>query len=407
MRRVVLVAVTLAAAALATIDFATAAFVDAAPSNAPMSADRVSRWLGLEAPSPASCTADPDTSMTGADETAAIAAGGPEAGQPAGHTLQCSLVLRARTTLPEGATSFRVAVSPDPSVADQPLSSAAVTALDGSGPVDETTLAAGERRALSITVRDTAVAQGALLVFVHVADEDTGFLRYRVPVVVCERDLTTSCVTPPPDRPGPGGDGTTPGGTTPGGTAPGGSTPGQQQGQAESRSPGCDPRAPFTLQIPAPRGQRIVSATLRIDGRSVAVRRAKGRFSARVDLRRATTKTVRAAITVRTAKGRTVRSSQTLQVCAPKPVACTSRRSITIRLPRVRTERVVSATVKVNGRTVGVRRRGDRLVATVDLRKFPKQTVRVQIAQRTASGRVVRSTRRFRTCAAKTRKKAS
>ena len=47
---------------------------------------------------------------------------------------------------------------------------------------------------------------------------------------------------------------------------------------------------------------------------------------------------------------------------------------------------------------VRVRRRGRRLVATVDLRGRPKQVVRVRIVARTNRGRTLRSTRAYRTC---------
>lgn len=328
MRRAgLVVAALLVLAVLASTGLSSAAFVDSTQTDASAGADTVTRWLGLEAPSGASCTAGPDVAVGGSDQTAAVAVGGREAGTAAGRTLDCSLVLRARDTLPDGATSFRVEARPD-ALGGQPLAEAAITGLDGSGAADEVTLAPGERRAVRLTVRDSAAARGALLLVVHVGAEQTDFLRYAVPVEVCEGALAASCVTPadPPPPPDDGGGTTTPGGGQTPVTPPVG-------GSAPSTAPGAKPVTP----------------------------------------------------------GATPR----------RPVSCTSRRSITIRLPKVRGQRVRSARVTVKGRRVRVRRRGGRFSATVELRRYPAQTVRVSIVQRTASGRSVRSTRTFRTCAAK------
>jgi len=81
---------------------------------------------------------------------------------------------------------------------------------------------------------------------------------------------------------------------------------------------------------------------------------------------------------------------------------CLSRRTFTIRLPRIRGGRVLRATVRIGTRRVPVRRRGSRLTARIDLRGRPPGTVRVRITQRvrTAAGRSIarRSTRSYRLC---------
>jgi len=79
---------------------------------------------------------------------------------------------------------------------------------------------------------------------------------------------------------------------------------------------------------------------------------------------------------------------------ASAPRTCSSRRSVTIRLPRsARTARVTVA-----GRPVRVRRVGRRLTAVVDLRGRRTGGVTVKVVGRTSSGRVVRQTRTFRVC---------
>jgi hypothetical protein len=81
---------------------------------------------------------------------------------------------------------------------------------------------------------------------------------------------------------------------------------------------------------------------------------------------------------------------------AVTPRACTSRRLLTIRLPRG----LRSATVKVNGKRVKVLR-GRRLRARIDLRGLKRGQATVRVTGRTARGHTIRQTRRFRTCTKK------
>jgi hypothetical protein len=81
----------------------------------------------------------------------------------------------------------------------------------------------------------------------------------------------------------------------------------------------------------------------------------------------------------------------------PRTVAgrsCRSRRNFVIRLPRG----LRSAKVTVGGRRAKVVRRAGRLRARVNLRRRRKQTVVVHVVGRTRGGKVVRQTRRYRTC---------
>ena len=79
----------------------------------------------------------------------------------------------------------------------------------------------------------------------------------------------------------------------------------------------------------------------------------------------------------------------------PGASRCVSRRRFTIRL---RGTHLRSASVTVAGKHVPVRRRGSRLVATVDLRGRARQTVTVRILARSRAGTRLRGVRRYRTC---------
>jgi ABC-2 type transport system ATP-binding protein len=80
---------------------------------------------------------------------------------------------------------------------------------------------------------------------------------------------------------------------------------------------------------------------------------------------------------------------------------CRSKRRFVIHLRGGRHLR--SARVTVGGRRVPVRRRHGRLIAIVDLRGRPRQTVKVRVVARTRSGRTIRETRRYHTCTARRR----
>lgn len=78
---------------------------------------------------------------------------------------------------------------------------------------------------------------------------------------------------------------------------------------------------------------------------------------------------------------------------------CLSRRRFTIHLKEPRRGRLRSARVTIEGKgRAKVRRRGGRLLATIDLRGRRKQRVKVRIVSRTTTGRVLRETRVYRTC---------
>jgi hypothetical protein len=72
---------------------------------------------------------------------------------------------------------------------------------------------------------------------------------------------------------------------------------------------------------------------------------------------------------------------------------CASRRRFTIRVPLLR-----GARATVGGKTVKLRRRGHRLVGTVDLKGRPGGRVVLRITGRDSRGRRVRQTRRYNPC---------
>ena len=84
---------------------------------------------------------------------------------------------------------------------------------------------------------------------------------------------------------------------------------------------------------------------------------------------------------------------------------CTSKRSFRIRVRSKRRDPVVSATVSVNGRRVASRK-GKRVTAPVVLRGLAKGTYAVKITATTRRGRKLSGTRRYKTCAPKSRRKS-
>ena len=86
----------------------------------------------------------------------------------------------------------------------------------------------------------------------------------------------------------------------------------------------------------------------------------------------------------------------------PSTKRCTSRRLFQIHLRKVRGVTIVSATVKVSGRTSRVVR-GKRLTSAINLRGLPRGRFTVRITLKTSTGRTITGTRRYRTCTPKRR----
>ena len=84
----------------------------------------------------------------------------------------------------------------------------------------------------------------------------------------------------------------------------------------------------------------------------------------------------------------------------PSTRRCVSRRNFRIRLREPKGTNFRRATVKVNGKLVATRT-GKRVTAPVDLRGLPKGRYKVEIRITTSAGRVIKGTRRYRTCVAK------
>jgi hypothetical protein len=87
-------------------------------------------------------------------------------------------------------------------------------------------------------------------------------------------------------------------------------------------------------------------------------------------------------------------------VVFPSTKSCASRRNFKIRLRVPKGAAVTSATVKVNGKAVAVRK-GARLRSTVDLRTLPKGRFTVSIELKLANGKTLKGERKYRTCVAK------
>jgi hypothetical protein len=83
----------------------------------------------------------------------------------------------------------------------------------------------------------------------------------------------------------------------------------------------------------------------------------------------------------------------------PSARRCVSRRKFTIRLVAPKGVTIKRATVVINRKRIKVRRSGTRFVATVDLRGFPKGRFTVKITITTVSGKTIKGSRRYRTCA--------
>ncbi len=90
-------------------------------------------------------------------------------------------------------------------------------------------------------------------------------------------------------------------------------------------------------------------------------------------------------------------------IAFPSTRRCVSRRSFRIRLRVPRGLTAKSARVVVDGKQVKVLR-GSRLTAPVDLRTLPRGRFKVEITISLADGRTIRDSRRYRTCAPKSRR---
>jgi hypothetical protein len=82
----------------------------------------------------------------------------------------------------------------------------------------------------------------------------------------------------------------------------------------------CLSRRNFTIRLREPRGSRLRSATVVVNGRRLKVRRVRGRLTARVDLRQVRKGTVRVHIVARSRAGRRLIGSRTYNTCTMKSV---------------------------------------------------------------------------------------
>jgi Big-like domain-containing protein len=270
-------------------------------------------------------------------------------------------------------------------------------------PVDGSTLTSG-----TVTVSGTAepgsdieIREGSTVVGQATADNagawsttvtvSTGAHSFSVTAADCAPGAasTVAFTTKAGDGGGNGGGDT--GGN--GGGPSGPSTP-QQEVKGDTDTGTCDTKV-FTVSIPAKGVKRVV---FRIDGvkYKTVSKKTKKRFVLKLDPKTfaAGKHKISAQLVMRNGSKRTV-PMRSFTRC--KLGKCVSRRSFHIRVKKIAGEKVVSATVRVNGKKVKVVR-GKRLTAPVVLNGLPKGKVIVKIVSRTASGRKVTDTRRYKTC---------
>jgi uncharacterized delta-60 repeat protein len=88
----------------------------------------------------------------------------------------------------------------------------------------------------------------------------------------------------------------------------------------------------------------------------------------------------------------------------PSSKRCVSKRSFKIQIREPKGVKLVSASVTVNNKRVKTLK-GKRITAGVDLRGLPQGRFTVGVSARTIDGRTVKQTRKYRTCAASSKKK--
>jgi uncharacterized delta-60 repeat protein len=88
----------------------------------------------------------------------------------------------------------------------------------------------------------------------------------------------------------------------------------------------------------------------------------------------------------------------------PSSKKCISRRSFKIRIRQPKGIKLISASVTVNNKRAKTLK-GKRITAGVSLRGLPKGKVTVSVSAKTADGRTVKETRKYRTCAGSSKKR--
>jgi plastocyanin len=97
-----------------------------------------------------------------------------------------------------------------------------------------------------------------------------------------------------------------------------GSAGGGPAGQLGTAAKGCISQRKFNIRIREPRGSRLKSASVTLNGRPVSVRKEDGRLTAQIDLRGFSTGTYDVRIKARTKGGRTLTGVRKYRTCALK-----------------------------------------------------------------------------------------
>lgn len=140
---------------------------------------------------------------------------------------------------------------------------------------------------------------------------------FQVLVTTPAECAATNCTAPQANDPAPGSPGsTTPGSTTPGSTA----TPATPKVLSNAAlglpsAKRCIKNRTFTLKLKEPRGVRIKTTTLKVNGKKVTVRRRSGRLTAKITLKKGTRR-AKVDVLVVTTRGQTLRGQRTYKSCS-------------------------------------------------------------------------------------------
>ena len=103
----------------------------------------------------------------------------------------------------------------------------------------------------------------------------------------------------------------------PPGQTDGGAAGGEATGQL-AKPKGCISQRHFRIRIRQPRGERLKSASVTVNGRPVPVRKQDGRLTAPVDLRGFASGVYDVKVTARTVDGDTLRGTRKYRTCSAK-----------------------------------------------------------------------------------------
>jgi uncharacterized repeat protein (TIGR01451 family) len=99
--------------------------------------------------------------------------------------------------------------------------------------------------------------------------------------------------------------------------APPATTPQQQQEPDVVTNQVCGSKRSFTITLRKLKGITFKKATIVVNGKKAKVRKVKGRFTAKIDLRKIGRKTIKVKIRAVTTKGKVMKGTRTYHPCRP------------------------------------------------------------------------------------------